>query len=207
MKKKTIALILSCVLVLGCAIGGTIAWLTDKTQSVTNTFTVGNVDITLQETDTTHDNVTGNDNKSFKMIPGTKLAKDPSVTVKHGSEACWLFVKVDESTNLDEFISYTVDQSWTAGEGTGDGKNGVPVGVYFREVSATDAANGITYNVLTSNTTYTNGYVTVKADVTKEMMDGLNTEGATQPTLTFTAYAVQRDGVDSAAEAWAKVTP
>lgn len=196
MKKKTIALILSCVLVLGCAIGGTFAWLTAKSDTVTNTFTVGNVNIDLKETTT-----------DYKMVPNTDIAKDPKVTVVKNSEACWLFVKVDESTNLDEFISYTVDQSWTAGEGTGDGKNGVPVGVYFREVSATDAANGITYNVLTSNTTYTNGYVTVKADVTKEMMDGLNTEGATQPTLTFTAYAVQRDGVDSAAEAWAKVTP
>ena len=196
MKKKTIALILSCVLVLGCAIGGTFAWLTAKSDTVTNTFTVGNVNIDLKETTT-----------DYKMVPNTDIAKDPKVTVVKNSEACWLFVKVDESTNLDEFISYTVDQSWTAGEGTGDGKNGVPVGVYFREVSATDAANGIEYKVLTSNASYPNGYVTVKSDVTKAMMDSLIVDNAVQPTLTFTAYAVQRDGVDSAAEAWAKVTP
>ena len=29
----------------------------------------------------------------------------------------------------------------------------------------------------------------------------------TEPTLTFTAYAVQKDGIDDAATAWAKVNP
>ena len=41
MKKKTLAL-LSAVLLMGAVIGGTLAWFTDTTEEVKNTFTVGN---------------------------------------------------------------------------------------------------------------------------------------------------------------------
>ena len=86
MKKRTLALILALVLVFGAAVGGTIAYLTDTTDPVTNTFTVGNIDITLAET-----------KDDFKMVPGCDIAKDPKVTVTANSEDCWLFVKIDES--------------------------------------------------------------------------------------------------------------
>ena len=85
-------------LVMVVSVGATIAWLTDTTDPVTNTFTVGNIDITLAETKT-----------DFKMVPGNTIDKDPKVTVVGGSEDCWLFVKVEESDNLDDFITYTVD--------------------------------------------------------------------------------------------------
>ena len=201
---KTFALVVVMMLVIGCTIGGTIAWLTDETDSVTNTFTVGDINITLTETynkDTNGD--TTNDAWVGKMVPGNTLSKDPKVTVKAGSEACWLFVKVEKSSNLDDFITYTVNSGWTAGEGTGEGKNGVPVGVYYREVSALtteDAADEV-FGVLTDN------QVTVKDAVTKAMMNDLQKDDATQPTLTFTAYAVQKDNIDTAAIAWEKLTP
>ena len=44
--------------------------------------------------------------------------------------------------------------------------------------------------------------VLVKDTVTKAMMDALKEDGATQPTLTFTAYACQKDGVPDVAAAW-----
>ena len=199
---KTFALVVVMMLVIGCTIGGTIAWLTDETDSVTNTFTVGDINITLTETynkDTNGD--TTNDAWVGKMVPGNTLSKDPKVTVKAGSEACWLFVKVEKSSNLDDFITYTVNSGWTAGEGTGEGKNGVPVGVYYREVSALtteDAADEV-FGVLTDN------QVTVKDAVTKAMMNDLQKDDATQPTLTFTAYAVQKDNIADAAAAWSKL--
>ena len=49
-----------------------------------------------------------------------------------------------------------------------------------------------------------NNQVKVLDTVTKEMLTG---QGFTAPTLTFTAYAVQKDNIGTAAEAWAKVTP
>lgn len=169
-------------LVMVVSVGGTIAWLTDTTDPVTNTFTVGNIDIDLTESD----------NLDLKMVPGKTITKDPKVTVKAGSEACWLFVKVEKSSTLDTYISYTVDTSatgWTALDGV--------TGVYYREVPATTSDTD--FAVLANN------QVTVKDTVTKTMMDGLKATNATQPTLTFTAYACQKENVDTAADAWAKI--
>lgn len=175
---KTLIVALAVMLVVGCAVGGTLAWLTDTTGPVVNTFTVGNIDIDLAETTT-----------DYKMVPGATISKDPKVTVKSGSEACWLFVQVTESDNLGSFISYTVDSNWTALSGVS--------GVYYREVAAATA--DVEFSVLTNN------QVTVKNSVTKDMMDAITNQSATGPTLTFKAYAVQKAGFDTAADAWAEV--
>lgn len=179
---KTLIVALAVMLVVGCAVGGTLAWLTDTTGPVVNTFTVGNIDIELAE-----------QANNFKMVPGATIDKDPKVTVKAGSEACWLFVKVTESDNLNSFISYTVDSNWTA-------LTDVP-GVYYRQVPDLTAtgASDVEYSVLTNN------QVTVKNTVTKSMMDDITNQTAAAPTLTFKAYAVQKAGFDTAADAWAKV--
>lgn len=177
---KAFVLVLALVLALGCVIGGTIAWLTAKTDSVVNTFTVGDISITLTETGAE------NNANSYKMVPGCTIDKDPVVTVEAGSEDCWLFVKIEEANDLDSFISYTVDSGWTALPGQ--------TGVYYREVGAT--TTDTEFAVLTGN------QVTVKDDVTKEKMEALTP--AAYPTLTFTAYAVQKDKVATAADAWAK---
>lgn len=182
MKKKTIAVVLALVLVICCAVGGVLAWLTDTTDSITNIFTVGNVKIALAESE----------DLDLKMVPGQDIEKDPKVTVEVGSEACWLFVKVEKSTVLDSYIDYTVDNGWTPLDGVN--------GVYYKEVDATTAANGAVYSVLTGN------QVTVRDAVTQQMMDDLNVTGATQPTLTFTAYACQSAGFETAADAWTEVS-
>lgn len=176
MKKKTFIIALCLALVVAFAAGGAIAWLTATTGTVTNTFTVGNIDIDLTETTT-----------DYKMVPGNTIAKDPKVTVKAGSEACWLFVKIEKSANLDTFITYAVADGWTALTGVD--------GVYYRAVAATTADTP--FDVLAGNT------VTVKDTVSKANMDGLTAE--TYPTLTFTAYAVQSANVATAADAWTKI--
>ena len=178
---KTLIVALAVMLVIGCAVGGTLAWLTDTTDPVTNTFTVGNINISLAETKT-----------DFKMVPGATIGKDPKVTVKAGSEACWLFVEVTESDNLDNFINYTIATGWTQLPGVS--------GVYYREVEDLSASTtNKEYSVLTSD------QVTVKDTVTKDMMDAITAGTATDPTLTFKAYAVQKAGFDTAADAWAEV--
>lgn len=184
MKKKTIALVLALVLIVGAAIGGTVAYLTDKTASVTNTFTIGNIDITLAET-----------KSDFKMVPGVDIEKDPKVTVEGGSEACYVFVKVEKSSNLDSFISYAIASGWTQGDGA---EGGIPTDVYYRAVAA--SADDQVFSVLA------NDKVTTKGTVTKSMMDGLNQPNATQPSLTFTAYAIQQATFTTAAAAWAEVS-
>ena len=186
MKKTLIAVVLTLVVCL-CAFGTTLAFLMDKTDPVVNTFTVGNVDITLTETGATAG--TGNLIQSFKMVPGSDIAKDPKVTVVGGSEACYLFVKIDESTNLDDFITYAVATGWTELE----------AGVYYRNVAA--AAENQEFSVLEGNK------VTVNDTVTKTQMDAITANTADAPTLTFTAYAVQAENVVSPAAAWAIANP
>lgn len=175
MKKKVLSIV-AVVLVLCCAIGGTLAWLTDKTGPVVNTFTVGDINIELAESE----------NLDLKMVPGNTITKDPKVTVKANSEACWLFVKVEKSSNFDNFMTYEMADGWTALPSV--------AGVYYREVAATTAATE--FSVLKDNS------VLVKNSVTKTMLNGLGE--TTFPTLTFTAYAVQKDNVNSAADAWTK---
>lgn len=114
--------LLALVLVIGCVAGGTVAWLVAKTDTVVNTFTYGNINIALAETTGTN----------YKVIPGTVIEKDPKVTVKAGSEACWLFVKVEESgTFVADKVTYAIDNGWTPLEGE--------KGVYYREVAAVTA--------------------------------------------------------------------
>ena len=177
MKTKTLALVLALTLLVAGVVGSTLAWLTDQTAEVKNTFTVGDINIGLTETTT-----------DYKMVPGNTIAKDPTVTVKANSEACWLFVKVTESTDLKDFITYAIAEGWTALPGVD--------GVYYREVPASAADQP--FSVLKGDA------VTVNSDVTKEM---LTAKDFANPTLTFKAYAVQKDNVASASDAWAKVNP
>lgn len=169
MKKKTLALFLALTLVLVGVIGGTVAWLTDTTDAVVNTFTDSDIDITLAETE-----------KDFKMVPGYTISKDPKVTVETGSEKCYLFVELEESANFDNFLTYEIADGWTAlTDANSDGI--ADDGVYYRTVDTADM--GTAYSVLKDD------QVTVLGTVTKAMMNALTEE--TYPTLTVTAYASQ----------------
>lgn len=183
---KALVALLAFVLVIGCSLGGTLAWLTDETDAVTNTFTVGDINITLTETE-----------REYKILPGVNIPKDPKVSVEANSEACWLFVQVKED-NWPEFkendettrkVNYSIAEGWKELES----------GVYYREVNAETAKNGETYGVLLNNE------VTVSDTLTKSEIAEVKKQG--QPLLTFTAYAVQKEGVNTAAEAWKIANP
>ena len=164
MKKKGLALVLALTLLVVCVVAGTLAWLTAKSDVVTNTFTTSDIKVELKET-------TGTE---YKMIPGYTISKDPKATVLSGSEECYLFVKLDKSANFDTYLEYVIADGWTKLEGVTDT-------VYYRKVQTADI--GTAYSVLKGD------QVTVKGEVTKAMMDGLTTE--TLPKLTVTAYASQ----------------
>lgn len=182
LRNRRIALTVCLMLVVMVAsIGGTVAWLTAKTDPVTNTFTYGDINIALAET-------TG---ENYKIIPGVDIAKDPKVTVKANSEACWLFVKVEEQ-NWPELVeadgktkkvSYSIAEGWKHLEGC----------VYYREVNAVKADTS--FDVLDGNK------VTVSGNLTKVDINGI----ITTPKLIFTAYAVQKDGIANVDLAWEKL--
>lgn len=168
---KPMLIAMAVVLLLGCVTGGTLAWLTATTGEVKNTFTVGNIDIDLEETTT-----------AYKMIPGCTIDKDPVVTVNANSEKCYLFVKVTENIGItgydfDDYISYEIDTGWTEVNATTD------PGVYYRVVDTSTSDQE--FSVLVGDE------VTVSENVTKAMMDALGSSTANYPTLTFQAAAVQ----------------
>lgn len=178
---KVFLSLLALVLVVGCAVGGTIAWLTATTDPVVNTFTYGKINIALTETKP--------ENKQATIIPGVNISKDPKVTVIGGSEACWLFVKVaEEGTFVTDKVTYSIDDGWTQGDGTK-----IPANVYYRSVDAVKA--DADFAVLKDNKIY------VSEELSKSDIQSITS----QPKLIFTAYAVQKDGIDTAADAWDKV--
>ena len=178
---KTFVAMLALVLVIGCAVGGTVAWLVSSTNAVVNTFTYGDINITLTET-------TGND---YKIIPGVNIDKAPKVTVKKDSEACWLFVKVEEEgTFVANKVTYSIADGWTKGDGTN-----IPANVYYRSVDAVKADTD--FAVLKDNKIY----------VSEELSTSDIKSITAQPKLTFTAYAVQKDGIADVDTAWTKANP
>lgn len=85
--KKKLTLVVTCiVLVAAMVIGGTLAYFTDS-KTATNTFTMGNVNIKLDETNIKNpegDRVTSNE---YDVYPGQTVTKDPIVhnTGKNGA--------------------------------------------------------------------------------------------------------------------------
>lgn len=202
MKKKTMTLILALILVVGCVVGGTVAWLTATSDTVTNTFTTSDINVELKETmkpDGTEvaDGVT---DWSAQMIPGYIYSKNPTVTVKANSVDCYLFVKfeVTGTATALEYTSNLTDNGWTQGTGTGEGGNGVPTNVWYREVISSTSDQS--WELLKDN------QVKISESLTKsDMPTAENT-----PKLIYTAYASQlhKNATENftAAEAWMNVS-
>lgn len=94
MKKKTTLTILSSIMVAMISVMGTLAYLTDS-ESVTNTFTVGQVDIVLDEADVDENGevIEGSDRvkeNEYHLIPGQTYVKDPTITVQANSEESYI---------------------------------------------------------------------------------------------------------------------
>lgn len=188
--KKKLTTVLAIVLVVALSVAGTYAYLTDTTGPVVNTFTVGNVDIDLTETFNTD---TNNDDKAdvwqAQLIPGKEYTKDPVVTVKGGSEKCYLFVKFDEIGSPATYLDYTsllAAPAWTQGTGT------IPGNVWYRVVDK--SADNTAFHLLDGDK------VTIKNTVTND-----NMTAASGAKLAYTAYACQFEGMN-AEQAWDAVS-
>ncbi|MBS6752553.1 MAG: SipW-dependent-type signal peptide-containing protein [Firmicutes bacterium] len=115
-KSKALLLTLCAVLLVAASVLGTMAYLT-STDTVTNTFTVGKVEIKLDETDVTNPTGSRVQANSYKLMPGTTYTKDPTVTVKAGSEESYVRMKVTFN-NATKIIALCTDPEY-ADEVTG----------------------------------------------------------------------------------------
>ena len=203
MKKRTKALllVLCAIMLVTASIMGTVAYLTSTTETVSNTFSVGQVNITLSETkvDVYGAKLTGDaagttsQGQPYKMLPGHEYVKDPTITVTAGSEPCWLFVKVENGISAYEATTSTIasqltSNGWTAVSGQ--------TNVYYHAVvDARETAQTVKVFekfVIADNAEAVTGWSTVTSENTK---------------VSVTAYAIQSDGFAEAATAWAALNP
>ena len=118
--KKPIFLLAAIALIVSVGVYATVAYLVDVAE-VTNTFTMGNVNITLDEAVVDPD--TGDpigDDRTFEggtyhLVPGRSFTKDPTVSIAQGSEDCFvrMVVSVNNATAMknlfgeDGFLNFT----------------------------------------------------------------------------------------------------
>jgi predicted ribosomally synthesized peptide with SipW-like signal peptide len=205
--KKTWAAAAALTLALAIgAVGSTWAYLT-STKTVTNTFTVGKVAITLDETKTDEygtpdqtatERVTAN---QYKLIPGHRYVKDPIVHINPDSEDCYVFVKVVNGLSGYEDASGSISNQlaangWTALEGVQN--------VYVYSYTGDD---GQTKNIVPSSTS-TKDLEVFQALALADNADFSSIKEADLGNLNIvvTAYAIQADGFASAQAAWKALT-
>ena len=194
-KSKALLLTLCAVLLVTASMLGTMAYLT-STDEVKNTFTVGSVAITLDETDVDN-STTGADRdraNSYKLLPGHEYKKDPTIHVDANSEDCFLFVKVEnEIADIEKAGTKVAEQMAKNGWVTVEGQTKV----YVYVGKTTGATNPATVQAGTN------------VDVFEKLaidgnVDNNTLNGYAGKTIKVTAYAVQKDGFEgkSAKEIW-----
>lgn len=190
-RNKVLVLMLSAVLLVATSVFGTMAYLTDETDEVVNTFTIGEVELTLDETDVNvygvKDGETRVTENTYKLMPGHEYVKDPIVHVGTDSEDSYLFVTVEnpiaeiESTTADTIAEQMEKNDWILF--TDASGNSI---YYYEEVVKADTD----VNVFEKFTV--NGEVGAEE---LKLYEGLS--------INIKAYAVQADGfTDDAEAAW-----
>ena len=205
--KKTISIVALVVLVAAVSVLGTLAYLTSQDQ-VVNTFTVGKVNITLDEMKVTDDGkpvasaerVKAND---YKLLPGLTYAKDPTVTVLKGSELSYvkLVVTVSKASESDKLLKecettlaavvkgYDV-ANWILKSNTEDKANNTRTYEFWYKEAVDASAADVKLDALFDQ-------IVVPGNITNAQLasiDGLQ--------IDIVAYAIQADGFVDADAAW-----
>ncbi len=207
--KKAMLMTLCAIILVVATVFGTMAYLT-STDKVTNTFTVGNVAIKLDEAKVGTDGkaLTGADatrvkENSYKLLPGHTYNKDPMVTLLAGSEESYVkmtvtFSKANEldaifapnGADLTSIFNGYDSASWIAKGNTKDADaNTRTYEFWYKEAVGAPTAD-VALDALFDS-------ITVPGTITKDQLATI--EGMT---ITVNAYAIQADGFDDAAAAW-----
>lgn len=212
MKKFKALLVVACALLLVAAsVFGTMAYLT-STDTVTNTFTVGKVNIKLDEAKVNADgtpvaNAERVKANEYKLLPGHTYTKDPTVTVEAGSEDSYVRMKV-EVKNIDQLKAVFTDASYYGTNGVfllqklvGDWDNAKWASVGY-EQSADDKTGTyeFRYYQKTGPATLEPLFTTITIPGSVDAA-GLEKLGNVQ--IKITGEAIQADGFADADAAWA----
>lgn len=181
---KAAIILVVAVLLIGCTVGGTLAWLITTSTQVQNTFVAGDIgDLDLNET-------TG---ANYIIIPGTQIDKNPVVTFSGNNIKAYVFLKVDAAgwnvSTTDTTHTYTMgnnsEMSWVL-----EGWTKLTEGVYY---NALDPNADEEWEIIKDSK------ITVSSSITKD------TIASFESSLSFTAYAIQQEGFASVEAAWAAV--
>lgn len=184
-RTRNVLLIVSMMLLVAMAsVGVTVAWLTDTTTEIVNTFSPSNIGISLTETSA----------KEFHLVPGVEYTKNPIVAVDTTKTDVdiYLFVEFNEVNNPSTYLDYTSTLTETNGwlqDAT------LPTNVWYRKVLASDTS-AKEWHLLAGDT------VTVKATLEKDDMPA----ATAKPQLTYKAYAIQVSGFATPKLAWDEVS-
>lgn len=206
--KKTISIVALVVLVAAVSVLGTLAYLTSE-DIVENTFTVGKVAIKLDEMKVTDDGnpvvpaerVKKND---YKLLPGLTYSKDPTVTVLKGSELSYvkLVVTVSKASESDKVLkacetplSKVIEgydaTTWILKSNTEDKEANTRTYEFWYKEAVDASAADVKLDALFDR-------IVVPGNITNDQLltiDGLK--------IDVVAYAIQADGFEDAAAAWA----
>lgn len=193
MKKKTLALLLSLVLVFGVIAGGTIAWLTAQSGKVTNTFVASELGSVT---------VTENTGDEYMVVPGGTITKDPVLNFKRTnadkSVAAYVFLKVEAANweydadtrtytlkdGTNEAMHWVLADGWTAVPGVNN--------VYYKEVAAGAELTNIP--IIKDNKIYVSGTTVTQTNIG---------DISSKATLSFQGFAIQKDYVSNTVKgAW-----
>lgn len=214
--KKALLLALCAVLLVAATVMGTMAYLTSQ-DTVTNTFTVGRVAITLDEARVNADGkpvdkdgkvVTELDKAErikanrYKLMPGHTYTKDPTVTVLTGSEESYVrllvTVKFNKALNdnmlatkLDGiFTGYSADNWSRKDYRVSEDKKTITYEYRYKETVAAPTADVKLPALFTG--------IQIPGDWTKDTLDALG-----DFEIKIEADAIQKDGFSTADAAWA----
>ena len=216
-KSKALLLTLCAVLLVTASVLGTMAFLTSAA-SVENTFTVGSVKITLDEAKVTTDGMPVEDaarvaENSYKLMPGHTYTKDPTIHVDAASEDCFIRAKVT-LTNAREWIAIatkyadnkveniikgTNDDIWWVSQPAVDNeKNTVTYTFVYKNESHTDELGKRIWTSTDSKDLVLFNEIAIPGGLTN---DELAAVGSSK--ITVVAEAIQADGFETEAAAWA----
>ncbi|MBR5252008.1 MAG: hypothetical protein IKV52_04210 [Oscillospiraceae bacterium] len=219
--KKIVALLVAAVLLVTTTVAVTVAYMSSLTDVVTNTFTSGNVTITLDEADvniettetvegetvttveytewvadnaqvTTRDEADRVTSNVYKLYPNKTYQKDPTVHVGATSEDCYVFIKVENGIEELEAGETIAEQMATKGWAVLDAVN-YPGIYYYNGTKATNAVVSAGEDLVVFEE------FTVKSDADADELDDYSTAS-----VNITAYAVQAETFTSVTDAWSK---
>lgn len=186
--RRALTLVACAVLLVCLSVGATLAYLTSASETVTNTFTVGKVIIDLDEApvDANGDATTGDRVKqnSYKLLPGHEYDKDPTIHVDDESEDCYVYVEiVNEIAAIEDSANTIADQMTTLGWKAISGETNI----FYKEEVYSAGDDIVVFNTF---------------KIAGDDIDNTTLADYEGKTIVVKAYAIQKDGFNSATEAW-----